>query len=413
MRILIVSQYFWPESFRVNELASELVARGHEVTVLTGLPNYPSGKISPDYRKGAKSFQRYGGATIVRVPVIPRGQNRVLLALNYLSFVLFGSTVGVWKLRRERFDVVFAFLVSPITAALPALLVGRLKKAPATIWILDLWPETLAALGVVRSRFIIGCVGSLVSFIYRRSARIFVQSQAFVSSVVRYGGDAAHVCYFPGWAEQVFDRPAVNAGAAPEFSAYAGKFKILFAGNIGDAQDFPAILDAIETLRDRTDIHWIIMGDGRAKSQVVSQVEARGLSGVVSLFGQYPIDRMPSFFAAADALLVSLKAGSIFDLTIPGKVQSYLAAGVPILGMLDGEGARVIEESGAGLVCPAGKGTELARQVLRLIEAPAGTLAEMGGRGRAYAAREFNRERLIDRLEQALLEVVGRESVDR
>jgi colanic acid biosynthesis glycosyl transferase WcaI len=408
LRILIVSQYFWPESFRVNELVSELVARGHEVTVLTGLPNYPSGKISPDYRRNAKSFQRYGGASIVRVPVIPRGQNRILLALNYLSFVLFGSTVGVWKLRRERFDVVFAFLVSPITAALPALLIGRLKKAPTTIWILDLWPETLAALGVVRSQFILGGVGSLVSFIYRRSAWIFVQSQAFVSSVVRYGGDAARICYLPGWAEQVFDRPAQNAGAAPELRAYAGKFKILFAGNIGDAQDFPAILDAIEALRDRTDIHWIIVGDGRAKAQVVSQVEARGLSGVVSLFGQYPIDRMPSFFGAADALLVSLKAGSIFDLTIPGKVQSYLAAGVPILGMLDGEGARVIEESGAGFVCRAGKGTELARQVLRLIEAPADTQAEMRARGRAYAAREFNRERLIDRLERALLEVVDR-----
>jgi colanic acid biosynthesis glycosyl transferase WcaI len=413
LRILIVSQYFWPESFRVNELVSELVARGHDVTVLTGLPNYPSGKIFLDYRKNAKNFQQYGGASIVRVPVIPRGQNRILLALNYLSFVLFGSTVGVWKLRRERYDVVFSFLVSPITAALPALLIGRLKKAPATIWILDLWPETLSALGVVRSRFILGCVGSLVSFIYRRSARIFVQSQAFVSSVVRYGGDAARICYLPGWAEQVFDRPSQSSGGAPEFSAYAGKFKILFAGNIGDAQDFPAILDAIEALRDRTNIHWIIMGDGRAKAQVVSQVEARGLSGAVSLFGQRPIDRMPSFFGAADALLVSLKAGSIFDLTIPGKVQSYLAAGVPILGMLDGEGARVIEESGAGFVCPAGKGIELARQVLRLREAPAGTLAEMGARGRAYAAREFNRERLIDRLEQALLEVVGREGGDR
>ena len=405
MRILIVSQYFWPENFRVNELVSELVARGHEVTVLTGLPNYPSGEVFPDYRKSPRDFQRYGGASIVRVPVIPRGKSRFLLALNYLSFVVSASTIGVWKLRAKGYDVIFAYLVSPITAALPALLVGRLKKAPVTIWVLDLWPATLAAVGVVRSRFLLGCVGHLVSFIYRHSARIFVQSRGFVSHVVRYGGDTARICYFPGWAEQVFDEPSLSSNTIPEFSPFAGKFKILFAGNIGDAQDFPSILTAIEALSDRNDLHWIIVGDGRARAQVVSQVEVRGLGDVVTFLGQYPIDRMPSFFGAADALLVSLKSGSIFDMTIPGKVQSYLAAGIPILGMLDGEGARVIEEAGAGFVCPAGKGTELARQVLCLIETSASERMMMGARGKAYALREFNREHLIDRLEQVLLEM--------
>jgi glycosyltransferase involved in cell wall biosynthesis len=407
VRILIVSQYFWPENFRVNELVSELVARGHEVTVLTGLPNYPSGEVFPDYRKSPRDFQRYGGASIVRVPVMPRGKSRFWLAFNYLIFVVSASTIGVWKLRAKSFDVIFAYLVSPITAALPALLVGRLKKAPVTIWVLDLWPATLAAVGVVRSRFLLGCVGHLVSFIYRHSARIFVQSRAFVSSVMRYGGDAARICYFPGWAEQVFDEPSLSRNTIPEFSPFAGKFKILFAGNIGDAQDFPSILTAIEALGDRKDLHWIIVGDGRARAQAVSQVEVRGLSDVVTFLGQHPIDRMPSFFGAADALLVSLKAGSIFDMTIPGKVQSYLAAGVPILGMLDGEGARVIEESGAGFVCPAGNGAELASQALRMIETPASDRAAMGSRGRVYAAAEFNRERLIDRLEHALFDAAG------
>jgi glycosyltransferase involved in cell wall biosynthesis len=180
----------------------------------------------------------------------------------------------------------------------------------------------------------------------------------------------------------------------------------MFAGNIGHAQDFPSILDAAEALRDRTDIRWIIVGDGRARAELEAQIKARAIGDVVVLLGQHPIERMPSFFRAADALLVSLKGGSIFDLTIPGKVQSYLAAGVPILGMLDGEGARVIEEAGVGFVCPAGDGAALARHVLRLIDTPVSERAAMGCRGRAYAAREFNRTALMDRLEQALTEVM-------
>ena len=294
---------------------------------------------------------------------------------------------------------------SPITAALPALWIGRLKHAPVTIWVLDLWPETLAAVGVVSSSFALRLVGYLVSFIYRHSARVFVQSKAFVANVVRHGGDAARVCYLPAWAEQVFDIAPASPAAVPELDPHDGKFKILFAGNVGAAQDFPSILTAVEALRDRTDIRWIIVGEGRAKAQVAAQIEARRLGDLVVLLGQYPIERMPSFFRAADALLVTLKGDPIFGMTIPGKVQSYLAAGVPILGMLDGEGARVIEEAGAGFVCPAGNGPELARQALRLIETPASERAAMGCRGSAYAAREFNRVHLFDRLEKALTEV--------
>jgi colanic acid biosynthesis glycosyl transferase WcaI len=406
LRILIVSQYFWPENFRINELVTELVARGHDVTVLTGLPNYPSGRMFPEYRAKPGDFAQYGGASIVRVPIISRGSNRIQLALNYLSFAISGCTLGAWRLRGRQFDVVFSYLISPITAALPALLIGRLKHAPVTIWVLDLWPETLAAVGAVRSQVALRWVGSLVSFIYRHSSRIFVQSKAFISNVQRYAGEVDRVRYFPAWAEQVFDEAPAGPGAVPEFDPYEGKFKILFAGNIGHAQDFPSILNAAEALRDRTDIRWIIVGDGRARAELEAQIEARALGDVVVLLGQHPIERMPSFFCSADALLVSLKGGSIFDLTIPGKVQSYLAAGVPILGMLDGEGARVIEEAGVGFVCPAGDGAELARHALRLIDTPVSERAAMGCRGRAYAAREFNRTALMDRLEQALTEVV-------
>lgn len=401
MRVLIVSQYFWPENFRVNELAADLLARGHEVTVLTGLPNYPAGEVFPEYAQNPRAFADYKGARVFRVPVIPRGRNRFQLALNYLSFVVFGSIVGPWKLRRRKFDAIFVFLVSPITASLPALLIGRLKNAPVTLWVLDLWPDTLAAVGVVRSEWVLRWVGWLVSFIYKRSQRILVQSRAFIADVVRRGGAADKVRYFPGWAEQVFDGPAAPSSSS-EFDRKDSAFRIVFAGNIGEAQDFPSILTAIETLRSRANVRWVIVGDGRAKPYVAQQVAERGLGDVVSLLDRRPIESMPALFGTADALLVSLRPDPIFSMTIPGKVQSYLAAGVPILAMLDGEGARVIAEAEAGFASPAGDGVALAHQVLRLLDMPASERAEMGARGRAYAAREFNRDTLVAKLEREL-----------
>lgn len=406
MRILIVSQYFWPENFRINELATDLLARGHEVTVLTGLPNYPSGDVFPEYAQNRRAFAEYKGARVVRVPIIPRGRSRFQLALNYLSFIATGAILGSWKLRNARFDAIFVFLVSPVTASLPALLIGRLKKAPVTLWVLDLWPDTLTAVGAIRSEMVLGWVSWLVSFVYKRSERILVQSRAFIPDVVRRGGAADKVHYFPGWAEQVFDIPAAPSPST-EFERQDGTFTILFAGNIGEAQDFPSILTAIEALRDRTDIRWIIVGDGRAKPQVAEQVAKRGLGAVVTLLDRRPIESMPALFQAADALLVSLRPDPIFSMTIPGKVQSYLAAGVPILAMLDGEGARVIAEAEAGFVSPAGHGQMLAEQALRLLNTPPSERAAMGARGRAYAAREFNRERLVKRLEQELAELSG------
>ncbi|MCS3765334.1 glycosyltransferase family 4 protein [Bradyrhizobium centrosematis] len=405
MRILIVSQYFWPENFRINELVAELLARGHQVLVMTGFPNYPSGEIFAEYRRAPADFNNFGGAEIIRVPIVSRGQSRLRLAFNYISFVLSGSLLGPWKLRGKKIDAIFVFLVSPITASLPAIVIGRLKGAPVALWILDLWPDTLSAVGVVRSKVVLGFLGRLVSFIYRNSARIFIQSNAFTSNVAHYAGGIDRVRYLPGWAEQIFEESSNNRPSP--FEPFSEKFKILFAGNIGDAQDFPSILAAVDHLRHRSDIHWIIVGDGRARPYVEKEVAKRGLGGLVTLMGRQPIESMPSFFGAADALLVSLKADPIFSMTIPGKVQSYLASGVPILAMLDGEGARVIADAGAGLVCPAGDGEELARQAVRLASVPTAERALMGARGRSYASREFNRSVLISRLEQELAELVG------
>jgi colanic acid biosynthesis glycosyl transferase WcaI len=411
LRFLVVSQYFWPENFRINELVSELTARGHSVTVLTGVPNYPEGRTFPEFAKDPGRFAQYAGAPVIRVPMLPRHQGKLRLALNYLSFAWSGLVVGSWRLRGRKFDAIFVFQISPITAALPAVLQRRLKKAPLFLWVLDLWPDTLAAVGVVKSERVLTWLGYLVTYIYRRCDRILIQSRAFSANIERYAGDRKRLRYFPGWAESIFGDNIESVAPAPELAAYRHTFNILFAGNIGDAQDFPAILDAAENTRERDDIQWIIVGDGRAADYVRDEIERRSLQERVVMLGRYPLERMPSFFRAAGALLVTLKANPIFGLTIPGKVQSYLGAGVPILGMLDGEGARIIEHAEAGLVCPAGQGLALARCAEQMADMSLQDRVDMGTRGRAYCRREFDRATLVDDLEKWIAEL-GQERLD-
>lgn len=406
MRILVVSQYFWPENFRINDLVAELVRRGHAVTVLTGWPNYPKGRLFPEFASRRELFSTYEGAPIVRVPLAVRGNGSgPRLVLNYLSFALSAALLGTWRLRRHAPDVIFVFEPSPITVALPAILLGRVKRAPVSLWVLDLWPETLTALGAVRSRWITRAVSRLVGFIYDRCALVLVQSRAFIPAVLRHStrpdaGD--RIRYFPSWSEALTDDGI--ADPAPEIPWRPDLFTVVFAGNVGEAQDFPAILDAADTLKGNARIRWVIIGDGRASQWVQTEVARRGLADRVLLAGRFPLERMPSFYRHADALLVALRKDPVFGMTIPGKVQSYLQAGLPIIAMLDGEGARIIEEAGAGFVCAAGDSAGLADAVLRMAAADDTERAAMGNRGARYAAREFDRDELISRLEAFLAE---------
>lgn len=396
MKILVVSQYFWPENFRINDLVKEWVTRGHEVTVLTGKPNYPDGQVFPEFAREPERFNRYEGARVHRVPMLVRSQGPVRLMLNYLSFVIGGCLWGPWLLRGLRADVIFVYEPSPITVGIPAVLLGRLKRAPVVLWVLDLWPETLAAVGAVRSPVVLRMVGHLVSFIYNRCALVLGQSRAFLGSIGHYCRDRSKVRYFPSWAESLFLQ--TDGALAPEVPPATDTFSILFAGNIGEAQDFPAILDAAELLRHNERVRWLIVGDGRRFEWVKGEIARRQLHERVLLLGRFPVERMPSFYAHADALIASLKADPTFSMTIPGKVQSYLLAGKPILGMLDGEGASAIEAAGAGLVCPAGDAQGLVSAIERMAGMSADERLAMGARGRQYAESEFDRDRLMDRL---------------
>ncbi|MDO8263081.1 MAG: glycosyltransferase family 4 protein [Gallionella sp.] len=407
MRVLLVSQYFWPENFRINDLARELVERGHHVTVLTGKPNYPSGKVFAEFKSAPNAFGDYFGASVCRVPMLARGTGGLRLMLNYLSFVVGASVFAPVRLLGKRFDVVFVFEPSPITVGLPAILLGKLKHAPVILWVQDLWPDTLVAVNAVTSHRLLAAVGSMVRFIYKRCVLVLGQSHGFLDRIAAYCDDTAKIRYFPNWAE---DAPATaDVTPAPEIPLKGDTFDILFAGNIGEAQDFPAILDAIELLKSRAEIRWIIVGDGRRSDWLRIEIARRGLDQCVLMLGWFPLDRMPSFYARADALLVSLRADPVFALTVPSKVQSYLMGGVPVLGMLDGEGAEVIRKAKAGLTCAAGDSAGLAKAVLELSAMPRAQRMCLGENGRRYAESEFGRSVLTDRLEGWLADIVQRQ----
>jgi colanic acid biosynthesis glycosyl transferase WcaI len=407
LRVLIVTQYFWPESFRINDLATGLVERGHAVTVLTGLPNYPGGRFFDGYGALGPRRERFGQVEVVRVPLIPRGNgNGARLAANYGSFALAASLAAPLVVRGD-FDVILVYEPSPITVGVPALVLKLAKRAPVLFWVQDLWPESLSATGAVRNRWVLAAVERLVRFIYRRSDRILVQSEAFVPSVQRIEGSGDRIRYFPNTAEAFYRPLAADAPLPDGVAPLPAGFRVMVAGNIGAAQDFGTVLAAAERLRGRTELHWLVVGDGRMRGWVQEEVARRGLGGVVHLLGQHPPEAMPAFFAQADLLLATLRRDPIFSSTIPSKVQSYMACARPIVVGLDGEGARVVEESGAGFAAPAADPEALAAAVARMMSLPSAARQAMGERGRSYFQEHFEREMLLDRLEGWMKEIVN------
>jgi glycosyltransferase involved in cell wall biosynthesis len=412
MRVLIVTQYFWPEVFRINDLALGLRERGHDVTVFTGKPNYPEGRFFPGYGFFGRATEDYHGVRVIRAPLLPRGGGgRVSLFFNFASFALFGSLLAPFRCG-GRYDAILVYEPSPVTVGLPALVLKAFKRAPVLFWAQDLWPETLSATGAVRAPWVLSIVDRLVRFIYRHCDLVLVQSRAFAPHVQAQGVPAEKIRYYPNSAEALYRAAAVEP-QAPERGLLPPGFRVMFAGNIGAAQDFETILAAAERLRAERGIHWVIVGDGRRLPWVEAEIGRRDLGATVHLLGRHPVESMPRFFALADALLVTLRNEPIFSLTIPTKIQSYLACGRPIVAALDGEGARVVRESGAGLAVRAGTAGALADAVLRLHRMPAAEREAMGRRGRDYFEAHFERSMLLSRLEQWMLELARPEMGNR
>ena len=406
MHVLVVTQYFWPENFRINDLVAALVERGHRVTVLTGVPNYPEGRFFDGYGIFGKRTEEYQGARVIRVPIVPRGRSGgVGLVLNYLSFVVSACMCAPLRCR-DAYDLIFIFEPSPVTVTLPALFLKALRRIPVMFWVQDLWPESLAATGAVTSQKILDGVARMVRFIHRRCDRILVTSQAFREPIERLDGAPEHILYFPQSAEEIF-RPHVDARAIPLLDDVPPGFWLMFAGNIGAAQDFQTIIAAADHLKGDPDIHWIIVGDGRVREWAEAEVCRRGLDATVHFLGRHPLETMPAFFARADALLVTLKRDPIFSLTIPAKIQSYLACGRPIIAALDGEGARIIDDSGAGFTCPAESPELLADVVKKMSSLSKTTREQMGIHGRNYYEQNFDRGMLLDKLESWMNDLVA------
>lgn len=392
MNILIVSQYFWPETFRITEVAESLTALGCTVTVLTGQPNYPEGKVFSGYRAFKwGGVQHEKGCRIYRVPIVPRGKSNALrLAINYVSYVLSASVLGPLLLRGQKFDVVFVYAISPILQGIPAALLSRLKGAAHVIWVQDLWPQSLKFTGFVKSGFVLGLVGYITSRIYRSSDMLLVQSLGFVEDV-RSKSSNTEIRYHPNPAELGFGQGERNE--EPGIRLTSSCFNVVFAGNFGTAQALPTILEAATRLAGRRDIRITLIGSGSMSTWLVNAVRERGLSNV-DMPGRFPVEAMPDILAQADALLVTLVRDEALAQIVPSKVSTYLAAGKPIIAALDGQGGDVIRDANAGIAVPAEDPDALAGAIERLSGMSVEDRRRMGQSAREYYEVHFEPTRL-------------------
>jgi glycosyltransferase involved in cell wall biosynthesis len=361
------------------------------------MPNYPQGSYFKGYRPWGPLRETNEGVRVKRVPVVPRGRGRGWnLALTYGSFVVAASVRLLFR-RRHPWDVVLVYEPSPVTTALPALFHRAMTGIPVAIWVQDLWPESIVSTGMVRAKLLVSLVGRLSNGIYRACDRVMGQSRSFVERLAEAGVARDRLDYLPNWAEDSY-RPV--PAPAPE-SEWERGFSVLFAGNLGRVQALDTILEAAALVDDDPEVHWVILGDGATRQWMEEEARRRGL-GRVHFLGRHPAAEMPRFFARASAMLVSLKADASLAMTIPAKLQSYLACGRPILASLDGEGARAVEESGAGYASAAGNARGLADNVRRMKRLSPRDRDDLGRAGRAYYIREFDRTLCLDKAERIL-----------
>lgn len=407
MRVLIVSQHFWPETFRINGVAQSLRDAGCEVSILTGQPNYPDGRVFPGYRALSTRRETFAGMELIRVPLVPRGNAGALrLVCNYLSFIASVSLLGPWLLRRRRFDVIFVYGNSPILQVIGARVLRWFTGGKLVPWVQDLWPSSLKVTGYVRNRRLLGAVASVVRWIYRGSDLLLVQSPGFIAEVKAMAGGTP-VEYHPNPGD--LDPPELNQ--PPAVPRLGPGFNLVFAGNLGMAQALDTVVAAAEELRGVPGIRIVLVGSGSRSDWLREQVVVRGLDNV-QLAGRFPPEAMPAIFAQASALLVSLVRDPIMSQTVPSKVQSYLAAGRPIIASMEGEGVRVVEESGVGIACAPEDPKALAQAIRRLASLSDQERAAMGERGREYYARQFEPTMLAERLKQRFNGLVKEKNFD-
>lgn len=392
MKILVVTQYFYPETFRVNTLCSELVKRGHEVVVLTGYPQYPQGKIYDGYGFSKPYETEWNGVRIERVKMRPRGKTPVGLLLNCYSFVHEGEK---WvKKCKEKFDAVYVFEVSPVTVGLPALAYKKKFGTPIYFNVQDLWPENVEIVLGIRNRFIIGTINKLVDKIYSGSDKILCSSKSFVENIAKRGVPKNKLVFWP----QFCIKPDFSNICKPE--CYCDdKFNIVFTGNIGEAQGLDLLVDAAKELKE-TNVRWFLVGDGRAKEKLQKKVTENNLEDVITFIGKVSEEEANRYIYFADCAYLSFKKNKLFDMTLPAKLQSYMACGTPILAAARGETARVIHEAQCGFVCEqdADKLAEIVQKIVLF----SSELNVMRANAERYFNQNFNVELALKKLEDLM-----------
>lgn len=399
--ILVVSQYFYPESFRINDMCIEWVKRGYKVSVVTGIPNYPMGKTFPGYGLTKKRQEEWNGIDIYRIPLIPRGNNKIGMILNYLSFMISGKLAGSFK--KINADVVFSFEVSPMTQVLTGVTFAKRLKVPHLLYVQDLWPENVITVTGINNGFIIGCIDRMVDRIYRKTDEIFATSPSFVDAIcdrkVPVSRDKVH--FWPQYAEE-FYKPIEKNLAVSEAVKYGipddGKFKVIFTGNIGTAQGLDILPKTAELLKGEN-VTFVIVGDGRYLDSFVKDINTRGVSDSFVFVPRQPAEIIPLLLSACDAAFVSFADNDLWKKTIPAKLQSYMACGMPVIASAGGETERVINEAGCGICCKVGDENALSDGILTLMKSD---IKHMGTGSLNYCKEKFDKNMLMNIMDEYL-----------
>lgn len=398
MKILFVCQYFYPEVFRGNDIAFHWAERGHEVHVVSGIPNYPDGNFHEGYGLFKKRHEIVNGVKVTRLPIFPRGNNKIMLMLNYFSYLVVAWVWMLFHAMFHKYDRVFVQQLSPVMMSAPGVLYKKLRGVPLYTWVLDLWPESLTAAGGINNKYVLGFFKHFVKSEYRYSDKILISSRSFDKSVLDYGPYEDKIVYYPQWSDGIDgvekapeDAPIIPAG-----------FKLMFAGAVGEAHGFECTMQAALLTKKHKDIKWIIVGDGRRLDWVRGFVKENGLEETVFTLGRYPSDTMPWFFAQADVMLVTLSDDPLFCLYAPAKISSYMAAGKPIVAVLNGEGAEVIRDADCGWTLPAGDAEGFARLAVELSKMDKAVLEEKGLKASAYYQQHFVKEKCLAKLDELM-----------
>ena len=389
MKILVITQYFYPETFRVNSLCIELVKRGHEVTVLTGFPQYPKGKIYKGYGFHKEYEHEWNGIRIERLKVLPRGKTPIGMLLNCLTFVAQGKK---WvKHCTRKFDAVYVFEVSPVTVGLPAVEYKKKFGTPIYFNVQDLWPENVEVVLGIHNKFVIGKINKIVDTIYSASDKILCSSKGFVENIKARGVPAEKLVFWP----QFCDESDFTNVAEPEIY-FEDVFKIVFVGNIGEAQGLDLLIETAKRLKDRSDIKFYLVGDGRARKRLENTAKKENLDNVIFV-GKVPPEEADRYIHFADVAYLSFKDNEVFNMTIPAKLQSYMACGTPILAAVGGESAEIIRKAGCGFVSGRNQ-VELATCICKIADSDA-SIADMREKAYAFYRKHFRKKSLIDELE--------------